>query len=125
MVESCAKEISTYIYIQTEFSYLATTYILCETQEEKVRMNSHVNANASPEGEKATPCTHPPEGEVNSPQTVFKGKRSPQTVGVGLCVYPAQVSQSVSRILMMDWAAAVPNDKKSDDELNLSSTPFI
>lgn len=52
----------------------------------KVDERGHEQAKAStlPEGEKATPCTHPPEGAGNSPHTVLKGSRSPHTVGVGL-----------------------------------------
>jgi hypothetical protein len=41
------------------------------------------NANASPLGEKATLCTHPPLGDLNSAHKVLKGNRDPQTVGSG------------------------------------------
>jgi hypothetical protein len=42
---------------------------------------SLAKAKASPEGEKATSCTHPPFGLLNSPQTVLKGNFSPQADG--------------------------------------------
>ena len=41
------------------------------------------NANASPEGEKATLWIHPPLGDLNSAQRVLKGSLEPQTVGSG------------------------------------------
>lgn len=58
--------------------------------------SSLAKARASPLGEKATPWTHPPEGLVNSPQTVLKGRRSPQTVGVGLLKREDQRTRSAS-----------------------------
>ena len=47
-------------------------------------MNSPANESTSPDGEKATVCTQPPAGVVNSPQTVPNGSLSPQNVGAGL-----------------------------------------
>lgn len=43
-----------------------------------------MNARASPEGEKPTEWTQPPEGLEYSPQMVLKGSLLPQTVGAGL-----------------------------------------
>ena len=51
---------------------------------ERQSLDLLAKASASPEGEKATAWTQPPEGEENSPQTVLKGSLLPQTVGSGL-----------------------------------------
>lgn len=41
-------------------------------------------ARTSPEGEKPTECTQPPEGLEYSPHTVLNGSFSPHTEGGGL-----------------------------------------
>ena len=45
-------------------------------------------ARAFPLGEKATECTQPAELFKYSPQTVLKGRRSPQTLGSGRASIP-------------------------------------
>jgi hypothetical protein len=46
-------------------------------------------ASASPEGEKATSWTQPPESEPYSPQTALNGSFEPQMLACGLSVAKA------------------------------------
>lgn len=62
----------------------------CGHQRESLRTMTHMHvlakASTSPEGEKATSCTQPPEGLAYSPQMVLKGSFSPQTEAAGLII---------------------------------------